>query len=129
MILLYVAISPTLYGHYSSSEVYPKGNYPFFPEIVAVPNYRECTNTSDCTNVKVTHGMVLKQCNNLINMNSTLIDAFLDLVPAAFKQSYEQIQMENPDSVFCEIFAWLVMKYVCTSVDDCEANCTPMALQ
>jgi hypothetical protein len=37
-------------------------------------------------------------------MNNTLINAFLDLIPVASKQSYKQIRMENPNSVFCEMF-------------------------
>jgi hypothetical protein len=66
---------------------------------------------NDCANIKVTHGMALKQCNDVVNMNSALIDAFHDLVLVAFKQSYKQIQMETPNSVFCEMFAWSVAKY------------------
>jgi hypothetical protein len=73
--------------------------------------------------------MALKQCNNVINMNSALINAFLDLVLVAFKQSYEQIWMENPNSVFCKMFAWFVAKYSCTSADDCKVNYTAMALE
>jgi hypothetical protein len=88
-----------------------------------------CTNTNYHANAKVTHGMALKQCNNIINMNSTLIGAFLDLVAVAFKELDEQIQMENPNSIFCETFAWFVAKYSRTSADDCEANCTAMALE
>jgi hypothetical protein len=62
-------------------------------------------------------------------MNSTLIDAFLDLGPVAFKQSYEQIRMENPKSVFCKMFAWFVAKYGHTSADNRKANCTAMDLE
>jgi hypothetical protein len=62
-------------------------------------------------------------------MNSALIDTFLDLVPVAFKQSYKQIWMENPNSIVCKMFAWFVAKYGCTSVDDRKANCTAMALE
>ncbi len=40
-------------------------------------NYRGYTDTNDRTNVKVTHGMALKQRNNVINLNSTLANAFL----------------------------------------------------
>ncbi len=129
MNLLYVAINPTLYGHYSSGKAYPHADYPFPPKVKDVPNYSRCTDTNDCANVKVTHGMALKQCNDVINMNSALIDAFLNLVPVAFKQSYKQIRMENPNSVFCKMFAWFVAKYGCTSVDDRKANCTAMALE
>jgi hypothetical protein len=72
---------------------------------------------------------MLKQCNNVNNMNSTLIDAFLDLVPVAFKQSNKQIWMENPISVFCKMCAWFMAKNGRTSTDDCKANCTAMALE
>jgi hypothetical protein len=129
MNLLYAAINPTLYSHYSSYEAYPDANSPFPPEIVGVPNYTGFAGTNNHANAKVTHGMALKQCNNVINMNSALIDAFLDLIPVAFKQSYKQIQMENPNSVFCKMFAWFVTKYGRTSADDCKANCSAMALE
>ncbi len=62
-------------------------------------------------------------------MNSALINAFLNLIPVAFKESYMQIQMENPNFYFCKMFAWFVAKYCRTSVDDCKANCTAMALE
>jgi hypothetical protein len=62
-------------------------------------------------------------------MNSALIDAFFDLVLVAFKQSYKQIWMENPNSVFCEMFAWFMAKYGRTSADDRKANRTAMALE
>jgi hypothetical protein len=71
----------------------------------------------------------LNQCNYVINMNSTLIDAFLDLVLVAFKQSYKQTRIENLNSVFCKMIAWFVMKYGRTSADNREANCTTMALE
>jgi hypothetical protein len=129
MNLLYLAIDPTFYGHYSGGEAYPIADYPFPTQVADVPNYSGCTDTNNCTNVKVTHSMALKQRNDVINMNSTLIDAFLNLVPVAFKQSYEQIRMENPNSVFCEMFAWFVAKYGRTSADNCEANRTAMDLE
>ncbi len=37
--------------------------------------------------------------------------------------------MENRNSVFCEMFAWFVAKYGCTSTDDPKANCIAMALE
>jgi hypothetical protein len=129
MNLLYVAINPTLYSHYSGGEAYPDADYPFPPEVTDVPNYIGCTNTNNRANIKVTHGMALKQCNDIINMNSALIDTFLDLVPVAFKQSHKQIRMENPNSVFCKMFAWFMAKYGCTSADDREANRTTMVLE
>jgi hypothetical protein len=37
--------------------------------------------------------------------------------------------MENPNSLFCKMFAWFVTKYGRTSADDRKANCTTMALE
>jgi hypothetical protein len=127
MNLLYIAIDPTLYGHYSGGKAYPNVDYPFPPEVVDVPNYSGCTDTNNSANVKVTHGMALKQPNNIINMNSALIYAFHDLIPVAFKQSYKQIQMET--HVFCEMFAWFATKHGQISADNRKANCTTMALE
>jgi hypothetical protein len=129
MNLLYVAINPTLYGHDSGGEAYPNGDYPFPPKVVDVPNYSGCTDTNNHANVEVIHGKALKQWNDVINMNSALIDAFLNLVPVAFKQSQKQIWMENPNSVFCKMFAWFVAKYGRTSGDDRKAHRTAMALE
>jgi hypothetical protein len=129
MNLLYVAIDPTLCSHYSSSKAYPNADYPFPPEIVDVLNYSGCASNNNHANVQVTHSMALKQCNNLINMYSALINAFLNLILVAFKQSYKQIRMENPNSIFCEMFARFVTKYGRTCADNCKANCTAMTLE
>ena len=79
--------------------------------------------------IKTTHGMAQKRCNDVVNMNTALIDAFLDLIPVAFRQSYEQIRMENPNSVFCEMFSWFVTKYGRTSAEDRAANRNAMGLE
>jgi hypothetical protein len=129
MNLLYVAIDPAHYGHYFGGKAYPNADYLFPLEVTDVPNYSGCTNTNNHANVKVTHGMALKQCNDVINMNSALIDAFLKLAPVAFKQSYKQIQMENPKSIFCEMFAWFVAKCSHTSADNRKANHTVLSLE
>ena len=73
--------------------------------------------------------MAQKRCNDVINMNTTLINAFLDLILVTFKQSYKQIRMENPNSVFCKLFAWFVNKYDRTSAEDRATNQTAMALE
>jgi hypothetical protein len=129
MSLLYVAINPTLHGHYSGGEAYPNADYSFPLKAADVPNYSGYTSTNNCANIKVTYGMVLNQRNDVINMNSALIDAFLDLILVAFIQSYKQIRMDNTISIFCEMFACFVTKYGSTSVDNHEANCTAMTLE
>jgi hypothetical protein len=37
--------------------------------------------------------------------------------------------MENPNSIFCKMFAWFTAKYGRTSADNCKANRTAMALE
>ncbi len=118
MNLLYIAIDPTRNGHYSGGKAYLNADYPFPLKVVDVPNYSGYTNTNDRVNVKVTHGMALKQRNSVININSALTNAFLDLILVAFKQSYKQIRMEIPNSVFGKMFACFVAKYGCTSAGD-----------
>ncbi len=71
--------------------------------------------------------MALKKCNDVVNMNAALIDAFLDLIPVAFKQAYEQKRMEDPNAIFREMFDCFIFKYGRTSAEDCEANHTVMA--
>jgi hypothetical protein len=72
--------------------------------------------------------MAQKRRNDVINMNTALIDAFLNLIPMAFKQSYEQIRMENPNLVFREMLDWFITKYGRMSAEDRAANHNAMAL-
>jgi hypothetical protein len=90
MNLLYIAIDPTLYRHYYSSEAYPHNDYPFPNKNgTNVPNFSGFANTIEHA-LKVTHGMAFKKQNDIINMNSAFIDAFLNLVPLTFKQSHKR---------------------------------------
>jgi len=75
-----------------------------------VPDYTGAVDTNARAAIKTTHGMAQKRRNNVVNMNTALIDTFLDLIPVAFRQSYEQIRMENPNSVFGEMFSWFFTK-------------------
>ncbi len=128
MNLLYVAIDDTLYAHYAGGEVHPDDDYPFPDEPADVPDYTGAINVNAHAAIKTTHAMAQKRHNDVINMNTALIDAFLDLIPVVFKQSYVQIRMENPNLVFREMFAWFVTKYGRTSAEDCAANRNAMAL-
>ena len=87
MNLLYVAIDDTLYSHYSSGEAYPIANYPFPPKPDNVPDYTGAVNTNQRAAIKTTQSLAQKRRNDVVNMNTALIDAFLNLIPVAFKQS------------------------------------------
>jgi hypothetical protein len=88
MNLLYVAVNPDLYKHYAGNKAYPNGDNPFPNEVPDVPNYTGAFDSNDCAAKKCTHRMALKKRNDVINMNAMLINAFLDLIPVAFKQAY-----------------------------------------
>ena len=83
--LLYVAIDPTLYAYYASGEAYPVNDYPFPPKVDDVPDYTGTVDSNERAAIKTTHAMAYKRQNDVINMNTALIDAFLDLIPVAFK--------------------------------------------
>ncbi len=127
MNLLYVAVNPDLYKHYAGNKAYPVGCYPFPANVPNVPDYAGSINLNDCAARKCTHGMALKKCNDVVNMNAVLINAFLDLIPIAFKQAYKQKRMEDPNTIFREMFDWFVFKYGRTSAEDRKANRTVMA--
>jgi hypothetical protein len=127
MNVLYVAVNPNLYKHYAGNKAYLVDCYPFPADVPDVPNYASSIDSNIRAARKCTHGMALKKRNNIINMTAALIDAFLDLIPIAFKQAYEQKRMEDPNAIFHEMFDWFVFKYGRTSAEDREANRTVMA--
>ena len=87
MNLLYVAVDPGLYTHYSAGEAYPINDYPFPAEVDEVPDFSACTNDNDRATAKITHAFLLKTRNDIVNMNTALIDTLLSLIPSAFKTS------------------------------------------
>jgi hypothetical protein len=93
MNLLYVAVDPSLYTHYSTGKAYPHDMYPFPNNVNKVPNFTACINDNKRTAAKILHTILLKTQNNLVNMNTTLIDTLLCLIPTAFKLLYKQEQM------------------------------------
>ncbi len=85
MNLLNVAVDPGLYTHYSASEAYPANDYPFPDDVDEVLNFSACNNNNDRAAAKITHAILLKTCNDIINMNVALIDTLLGLISTAFK--------------------------------------------
>ena len=127
MNLLYVAVDPGLYTHYSTDEAYPANDYPFPNDVDEVPDFNACNNDNDRAAAKITHTILLKTCNDIVNMNAALINTLLGLIPTAFKLLYEQERMMEPNTAFRQSFDWFVTKYGRTSAKDHEANRTAMA--
>ncbi len=101
--------------------------HPFPEKVDEVPNFIACTINKECAAPKVTHTILLRMCNDFVNMNTTLINTLLSLIPAAFKLLYEQEWMMNPNAVFQQCFDWFVIKYGCTSAKDRGTNQRAMA--
>ena len=104
MNLLYIVVDPNLYLHYSAGEGYPVGSYPFPTDVDEVPDFSACTTNNDRAGAKITHAILLKTCNDAVNMNAALIDTLLSLISSAFKILYEQELIMNPNAVFCQCF-------------------------
>ena len=127
MNLLYVAVDPGLYTHYSAGEAYPADDYPFPDDVDEVLNFSACNNGNDRAAAKITHTILLKTRNDVVNMDAALINTLLGLIPTAFKLLYKQERMMDPNAVFRQCFDWFVAKYRRTSAKDHEANRTAMA--
>jgi hypothetical protein len=84
-----VAVDPSLYTHYSAGKAYPQDMYPFPDNFDEVPNFTACTNDNKCAAAKISHGILLKMRNNIINMNAKLIDTVLGLILMALKLLYK----------------------------------------
>jgi hypothetical protein len=80
-------------------------------DVDEVPDFSACNNDNDHATAKVTHAILLKTCNNVVNMNAALIETLLSLIPMAFKLLYEQEQMMDPNAVFHQCFDVFVTKY------------------
>ena len=86
MNLLYVTIDETLYAHYAGGKAYPDDDYPFPDKPADVPDYTGAIDANAHTAIKMTHPMAQKRRNDdVINMNTALIDTFLDIILVAFK--------------------------------------------
>jgi hypothetical protein len=73
--------------------------YPFPDNVDEVPNFNTYTNDNKCAAARILHAIILKMCNNVVNMNAALINTF-SLIPMAFKLLYKQERMMNPNANF-----------------------------
>jgi hypothetical protein len=122
-----MAVDPSLYTHYSAEKAYLQDMYPFPDNADEVPNFAACTNANKRAAAKILHAILLKTCNDIINMNAALINMLLSLIPIAFELRYKQERMMKPNAVFQQCFDWYVIKYRRTLAEDCMTNWMAMA--
>ena len=127
MNLLYVAVPPAVYAHYTQ-EMYPADMYPYPPLPPDAPNFQGAADPNDREQIKYLHSLEVKRYQDVQNMNTALIDKFLELLPTAAKIAYEAIRITNPNAVFRECFDWFVNKYGKSEASDRKNNIDNMTL-
>jgi len=125
MNLLYVAVPPGVYAHYTR-EAYPYGMYPYPPSPLDVPNFAGANGGTARKNIKIQHALEVKRYTDVQNMNTALIDTFLELMPPSAKIAYNDIRISNPNAVFREMFEWFLNKYGETQAIDRKKNIDSM---
>ena len=128
MNLLYVAVPPTVYAHYTA-EPYPVGMYPYPPRPTDAPNFVGANGSNEREARKVTHAIETKRYHDVQNMNTALIDTFLTLLPPPARLAYESIRIMNPNAVFRDVFQWFLEKYGETQATDRKNNLDRMTTQ
>ena len=126
MNLLYTAVDENMYANFTN-EAYPHGKYPFPPEVPDVPDYALCFTEKDRARVKTEHAIAQKTRADVINMNAALCDTFLSLIPKTFQAAYDHKHLNNPNSVFVEMFEFFVAKFGASTPEDHEDNRQRMA--
>jgi hypothetical protein len=97
MNLLYVAVDPSLYTHYSAGKAYPQDMYPFPDNVDEVPCFTACTNNNKRPTAKIAGNSTQ---NVQQRHQHEFIDTLLSLILAAFKLLYKQERMMDPNAVF-----------------------------
>ena len=127
MNLLYVAVPPSVYAHYTN-EPYPENMYPNPPRPSDAPNFIGAADNNDRESQKIAHAIDVKRYTDVQNMNTALIDTFLTLLPPQAKLAYEAIRIMNPNAVFREAFTWFLEKYGTTQAIERKQNLDNMTL-
>ena len=60
-------------------------------------------------------------------MNAALCNTFLSLIPKTFQAAYDHKRLNNPNSVFVEMFEFFVTKFGASTPEDHEDNRQRMA--
>jgi hypothetical protein len=104
MNLLFCACPVDIYGFFTS-ETYPDATYTPIPAVVDdVPDYTACTNKNKCSTVKARHAILSTTCADIITMNVTLVNVFLNLLSSSVRASYQQRHFQQPNVIFVELF-------------------------
>jgi hypothetical protein len=125
MNLLFCAV-PKDVCTFLTKEAYPSAFAPFPPTVPDVPDFSTCTDKRKCTTTCATHALAKKMQADIITMNITLADIFLECLSSQVRTSFQQQRLCEPNLVFINMFLWFINHYGKTMSEDHEANtCSP----
>ncbi len=110
MNMLFLVASSDLY-FYSTNKAYPSSYFPFPKEVDGVPNFSTCTSNNESKSLKAIHAHDQKTHADIVKMNAALSDVFLANLPKAICDTFKQILMKQPNTVFLHMFGWFITKY------------------
>ena len=110
MNMLFCAASPGLYSFFTQEE-YLAFFFPFPDEVDAVPDFSVCTFDNERETLKTTNAGNQKSRADIITMNVALSNVFLANLSKAICETYEQICMKQPNTVFLHMINWFIAKY------------------
>jgi hypothetical protein len=102
--------------------------YPYPPRPTDAPNFTGANGSNERENRKIAHALEVKRYEDVQNMNTALVDTFLNLLPPHAKLAYESIRITRPNTVFREVFEWFTNKYGETQAVDRKKNIDSMTL-
>jgi hypothetical protein len=103
MNLLFCAASPDMYA-FLTAEACPTTFAPFLPIVPDVPDYTECTNDNKCATVKAMHRIDKKSRADIVTINTTLANVFLEALSLQVRASFLQQRLCGPNIVFVDMF-------------------------
>jgi hypothetical protein len=119
--MLFCAAAPDLYAFFTK-EAYPKEFFPFPKEVEGVPDFKNCTDDNQRETLKLMHALAKKTRADIVIMNASLLDVFLDNLPKLICNGYNPIRMGLPNTVFLHMFDWFIKKYGVTMAGKREEN-------
>ncbi len=79
---------------------------PLSPIVPDVPNYALCTNNNEHATVKTMHAINKKMRVDIVTMNTTLTDVFLEDLSLQVHTSFLQRHLCKPNIIFVDMFVW-----------------------
>ncbi len=126
MNLLFCAAPKDVYA-FLTKEAYPTAFVPFSAMVLDVPDFLTCNNENEHATTQATHVLVKKTQADIIMMNITLTNVFLECLSSQVRVSFQQQRLRKPNIVFIDMFLWFVSHYGKTTSKDRKANHQRMA--